>query len=84
MSMSGPVPDGTTGMPRSVYERMTSPTPADMAGVAAISDFSPVQVKMIVEKVLLESLRRLAGERDDFDVAITTDSNGWSVRIDLA
>jgi hypothetical protein len=72
-----------SGAVRSLYDRMTKPTPEDLQGVASISSYTRDQVKMIVDRVLLEALRKLAENRDDFDVHVTTDDRGWSVRIDL-
>lgn len=68
---------------RSIYERMTNPTPQDLNGVAEMANWRRDQVKMMIEKVLLESLRHIEAQREDFKVAITTDDGGWSVRIDM-
>lgn len=73
---------------RTMFERMTNPTPQDMAGTQRIADYSREQVTLIVDRILIAALQTMERERDDFTVSVNVEDvspgcRRWSVQIDL-
>lgn len=68
---------------RSILDRMTKPVPTDKTAMSQVTLMAQSQVRMIIDKVLLEGLRHL-GTRDDVDVEIKrTKRGGWFVQIEM-
>lgn len=66
---------------RSIYERMTQPTAADLAVEARLKELSVAQVGKIVEH-MAQMMEHLADKRPDLDVARVEEGNvtGFTVR----
>lgn len=89
--MTEPAAPGDTPPPspgRTMFERMTNPTAGDTAGVQGIAEYSRDQVKLIVDRILIEALRTMQRERDDFKVTVEAEDPSlgcrrWTVQISL-
>lgn len=71
----------TPGM-RSIFDRMTNPTPQDLQVNDRLKALSHVEIDRMVHR-FGEFLDHLAKQRNDLSVNTTRDAKGWTIRVDL-
>jgi uncharacterized protein YhdP len=67
---------------RSVFERMTNPTPDDLQASDRAANLTRFDVARIIDTVT-QALQQLANRRDDVTVNTKRDEDGWTIRIDM-
>lgn len=72
-----------TGPMRTIYDRMTNPTPDDLAVGDRIRVMSRPEVIRVIDQVLIPAFKHLADQRDDMVVDAQRDQNSWVIRVAL-
>lgn len=77
-----PTPPGP--QPRSIYERMTNPAPADMAAEvsARLRALSRPEIDRAVT-FIGQQLEHLALQRNDMTVKCVKDDTSWTIRVEM-
>ena len=67
---------------RTILERMTNPTPADLQASQRLQILNRGDVMVIVDRIT-QMLKHLENRRDDVKVNVDRDDTGWTIRIDM-
>lgn len=78
-ALASPPPGGV----RSVFERMTNPTPQDMSGLTRLKQLGPVELERVILQ-FIQIFEAIGKQRDDVDVKSARDPKGWTIRVNVA
>jgi len=73
--------DQPAGM-RSLYDRMTKPTPADMDTGTRLALLSRGEIERVMN-TFAQALEHLAARRSDLNVEYSHDINSWTIHVDM-
>jgi len=75
-------PAGVPPGMRSIFERMTNPTPQDLQVGDRLRNLTRAEIDRIMSH-LGTTLEHLAARRDDLTVTRSSDTKGWTIRVDM-
>lgn len=67
---------------RSIYERMTKPTPEDLRVNERIKNLTRTELDRMIAHFGM-TMEYLAAQRDDVVVKRSSDAMGWTIRVEL-
>lgn len=70
------------GALRSIFERMTKPTPEDLQVNERLRHLSRAEIDRVMD-LFGKALDLLAAQRDDVTVTRTGDATSWSIHVEL-